>query len=98
MHYDIHDAAAADDDDDDDANGDTGAPVEHPQLGLEAWRWHGLFGWTQTGIHSAELPGSRLLYSDGEPLHYALLQDGTLCCVACCTNYERLAVRACDLM
>ena len=63
----IHDELTddAEDDDDDDAAAMAGLPVEHPELGLEARRRHGLFGRAEARLHRAELPCTRLLNSHG---------------------------------
>jgi len=53
-----------------------GAPVKHPQLGLEAWWRHGVFGGTQARIYRPELSGAGIFHSHGKPLHHALLQNG----------------------
>ena len=63
-------------DDDDDVDDDAGVPVEHTELGLEARRWHCLLGGAETWLHRTELSGTGILNPDGEPVHYALVQDG----------------------
>jgi len=52
-------------------------PAEHSKLGLEAWRRRRLSGRTQVGFHRTELPRSRILHADGQPLHHEILQSRT---------------------